>query len=300
MTKLFLYILCCWSVVASAQVTNSATPPPGTTQSQNTARMDGNYPVTYLGQYAGLYRFGYPLTTATNQFPFTITRSTFTVGKVINSFTDLVEDISQAQNPIVSISPTSVTRRLTAATTQSTTFTGTYSKQTGTPNFTGLQFTNSSGGGQTSGANPAGGSDTYNASYPTNTSTTITFTATAGSKSASASATVNYVNERFWGRSAGLVPTDAEILAASGGGIELNNARNGTFVIVASGTNYPFLAYRSAAGALTSIKDANGLEGLTSYTPTSRTLNNVDGASVTLRVYTQQNATAGNTTMVTQ
>lgn len=299
MKYIFILILTLCSLASTAQVTNSATPPSGTTQSQNTARMDGNYPLLYLGQYSSLYRWAYPITTATNQFPFTITRSTFTVGKTINSFEDLVADISQATNPIVSISPASVTRELTSATTQSTTFTGTYSKQTGTPNFTSLVFTNSSGGGQTSGPNPAGGTETYNASYPTNTSITITFQAVAGSKSASASASIDYLPRRYWGRAASTVPTSAEYLAAAGGGSGLSNSKIGTFVITASGTNYPFFAYPSSLGTLTSIKDANGLEAITSYNTGTFSFTNGQGYTQNYRYYIAQNATAGNTTMVT-
>jgi len=295
--KLLLFLLLPFACLG--QVSNSTTAPAGTLQTQNTARLDGNYPVLYFGQYAGFYRFAYPITTATNNFPFTITRSTFTVGKVINTFDDLKNDISQANPPSVTLTPASTVLELTAASTGTSTLNYTYTRNTGTPIFTEIKIV---GNGQTlyPGFSANGGSGSQSVTYPSNVTTTYTFTGTTGSLSASDVATISYSARRYFGRAAGTVPSQSEILAAAGGGSALSASRAGTFVITASGSNYPYFAYPSSLGTLTSIKDASGVEFITAYNTGTLSLTNALGYVQTYRYYVAQNATAGNTTMVTQ
>lgn len=294
-----LLLLLLLPFVSLGQVSNSSTPPAGAVQTQNTARLDGNYPVLYFGQYAGFYRFAYPITTATNQFPFTITRSAFTVGKVINTFDDLKNDISQANAPSVTLTPASIVLERTAATTGTSTLNYTYTRNTGTPVFTEIKI---DGNGQTlyPGFSANGGNGSQSVTYPSNTTTTYTFTGTTGSLSSSATSTISYSSRRYWGRSAGAIPTQAEILAAAGGGSDLTQSKSKTSVITASGTNYPFFAYLSSLGTLTSIKDANNVEVLSGYNTGTLSLTNALGDVQIYRYYINQNATAGNTTMITQ
>jgi hypothetical protein len=301
MRKAIIFIYCmmqgCMSVMA--QVQNSASPPTGTVQTQNTARLDGSgYVINYFGQYGGLYRFGYPIFTATNQFPFTITRSTFTVGATINSFADLVADITQSTAPTASLTG-GTTIRVSSASTTNVNLNYAYGKQTGTQNIASATI-----GGSTTGItqNANGASGTYVAAVPSTTISSMVYTllvVTVDSKNATSSQTVTIQNDRFWFRSASAVPDATIIQAQAGGGSVLSGSRAGTFVITASGTNYPGFAYPSRLGTLTSIKDANGLEAITSYNTGTLSFTNVAGYTETYRYYIAQNATAGNTTMTT-
>jgi len=291
--KLLLFLLLPFACLG--QVSNSSTAPAGTLQTQNTARLDGNYPVLYFGQYAGFYRFAYPITTATNQFPFTITRSTFTVGKVINTFDDLKNDISQANPPSVTLTPASIVLERTAASTGTSTLSYTYTRNTGTPVFTEIKI---DGNGSTiyPGFSANGGSGTQNVTYPANTGTTYTFTGTTGALSASATSTISYSSRRYWGRSVGAVPTQAEILAAAGGGSALSESRAGTFTVTGSGSNYVFFAYRATGGNITSLTIGGAPYNWNKTTPS---FTNSLGDTQTFNVYTSTEPTNGTLTFVT-
>ena len=231
--------------------------------------------------------------------PGTIT-SAPVAGDTYNDLAGFLALYSRSQPPVVTFTPGTTTLELTSASTGTANLNYTYSKQTGTNDFTSLQFTSSAGSSSTIGGTAGGGSGTYSASFPTNTTTTFTFRANTTDKFATATATINYSARRYFGRASSTAPTTTEILASNGGGSALSGSKAGTFVITASGTNYPFFAYPSSLGTLTSIKDANGLEAITSYNTGTVSLTNGQGFTQTYRYYIAQNATAGNTTMVTQ
>lgn len=90
----------------------------------------------------------------------------------------------------------------------------------------------------------------------------------AGSTSPS-SITYNSTYRRFWGYCAGTVPTNAEILAAAGGGSELNASgiKSSLSVTIPNiGYRRIFYAYFSGSTGLNQIKDENGFNVYTSWT----------------------------------
>jgi hypothetical protein len=305
MKKILLYLLLL-PALAMAQPDTSLTRPNGSNglpiASKSFTFFTGNYGgVTVPYYYSdGVYR---ALATRKdlNVQGFTVTSTpaigqVITTGSVQQAFQQLYQ---QSQPPVVTFTG-GTTFELTSAGTGTASLPYTYAKQTGSNDFVSLQFTSSAGGSSTIGATPGGGSGTYSASFPSNTSTTFTFRANTTDKFATASTTVSYSAKRYWGRSAGVTPTTTEILASAGGGNALSGSKAGSFVIIASGTNYPFFAYPSSLGTLTSIKDANGLEAISSYNTGTLSLTNASGYTQTYRYYVAQNATAGNTTMTTQ
>jgi hypothetical protein len=232
---------------------------------------------------------------------FTIT-SLPTIGQVITtgSLNSTFQQLYQQSQPPTASLTGGTTLRISSAATTSANLTYTYGKQTGTQNIASATI-----GGSTAGItqNANGASGTYTAAVPTNafTSTTYTLTVTTvDSKTATSSQTFTVQNDRYWFRSASATPDATTITQAAGGGSGLSGSRAGTFVITASGTNYPGFAYPSRLGTLTSIKDANNVEVISGYNTGTISLTNAAGYTEIYRYYINQNATAGSTTMVTQ
>ena len=111
----------------------------------------------------------------------------------------------------------------------------------------------------------------------------------AGSKT-SGSITYTPQAKRYWGYSASATPTDAEILAALGGGSELNPAKAKTSfnVTISSGTNYVFFAYPASQGALSSLS-VGGFGSLPAFTPINRSFTNAQGYAQSYYIYVSQN-----------
>lgn len=143
-------------------------------------------------------------------------------------------------------------------------------------------------------------SGSQNVFFTANTNITFTNTVlTADGKTATASTSFNYLPKRYWGRTANVAASAAEILASAGGNNALSNSKSGTFSITASGSNRVFIAYPSSLGDLTSIV-VGGLESLASFTKTVTSLTNASGYTQNYNVYTSNNATGGDLTANTQ
>lgn len=137
------------------------------------------------------------------------------------------------------------------------------------------------------------GDTTISVTNNTNSNYTTTVT-TTDSKTASSTASVIWSWKRYWGRSTSTTPTEAEILAAAGGGSEFSEAAvKNNFTITASGSNHAFYAYISSAGTLSSIV-VGGLEQFGNFTTSTRSVTNALGGTVTYRIYTTSSATSGN------
>jgi hypothetical protein len=131
----------------------------------------------------------------------------------------------------------------------------------------------------------------------------VTFTnsvTTVDSKSASSSTSFTFLPKRYFGRSASGTPDNTIILATAGGGSALSGSRAGTFIISASGSNFPYFAYPSNLGSLTSIKDVNNFEVLSSFNITTVSVTNASGFTQNYLVYTLNAATASNYQITTQ
>ncbi|MEO8173859.1 MAG: hypothetical protein ABI581_12275 [Sediminibacterium sp.] len=108
------------------------------------------------------------------------------------------------------------------------------------------------------------------------TSTAITFTPQA---------------KRYWGYSSSPVPTDSEIILASGGGSELSSSKAKTSfdVSISGGSHYIFFAYPASLGSL-NILTVGGFGSLPAFNLITRTFTNVRGYSQSYNIYVNTNA----------
>lgn len=144
-------------------------------------------------------------------------------------------------------------------------------------------------------------SGTQAVSVTNNSNTTYANTVTTvDSKTASANTTVSWSDRRFYGRSASATPDETIIEASAGGASQLSNSRAGTFIITASGSNFPYFSYPVIYGALTSIKDVNNFEVLSSFNQTTVSVTNSFGLTISMYVYTLNASTASNYQITTQ
>ncbi len=290
MRKLLFYLALLIGVNASAQ--NTVTLEPGTSPVTPTWRYKAITPdsLNHLWMlWNGKYNRVYTATEVNLKLSalnptvtgFTVT-SLPSIGQVIPTGTvdeTFAALFQQSQPPTASLTG-GTTYELASAGTRAVTLNYSYGKQTGTKNIQTVSpdWVNINGNesGITQSTNGASGS--FTRIINNNTSFTFTLTVkTVDNKTATSSTTFSFSPRRYWGRASGAAPTEAEILAVSGGGSALSNSKTGTFVITGSGSNYPFFAYPSSLGTLTSIKDANGLEAFTSYNTGVISLTNASG-----------------------
>ncbi len=105
---------------------------------------------------------------------------------------------------------------------------------------------------------------------------------------------------RYWGYISSTSPTDANIIAALGGGTEFSNSKvKSSFTITPPGTaNYIFFAYPASLGTLTSIM-AGGFESFGAFTLTTRTFVNASGYSQSYHIYISNNTFSSAVTGIT-
>lgn len=169
-----------------------------------------------------------------------------------DTWTDLQSfaNLWQKSNPPTGSINGGTTYELTSSSTQTANINYSYGKQAGTQNITAVTINGTSIGT----VNANGGSGTISETFSTNTTSSYTLViTTADGKTATYTTTFNYSPIRYYGYSAGPVPTNAEILAAAGGGSSLTSSKSGTFTVTPSGSKYPFVAYVSTSGDLSSI-----------------------------------------------
>jgi hypothetical protein len=145
-------------------------------------------------------------------------------------------------------------------------------------------FTNPSAPGTVSGTQAVSVTRNTNVTYAnvvttadgkTNTSTTTSF---------------NFFPRKYWGRSATNSPSNADLLAALGGGSEFGTAKAKTsFNITASGTNFIFYAYPTSFGLLSSLT-IGGFESLPTFTQSTVSVTNASGFVQNYYIYTSNNA----------
>ncbi len=105
-------------------------------------------------------------------------------------------------------------------------------------------------------------------------------------------APINYIpqSKRYWGYCNSVAPSDAEILAALGGGNELatSRAKNSFDINISSGVNYIFFAYPVSFGSLSGMS-VSGFGSLPAFTKTSRVFVNAKGFAQSYNIYVSQN-----------
>jgi hypothetical protein len=111
----------------------------------------------------------------------------------------------------------------------------------------------------------------------------------AGSKT-SAAITYTPQAKRYWGYASTNSPTDAEIIAALGGGSELSSSKaKGAFdITITSGTHFIFFAYPSSLGNLNSLS-VGGFGSLGSFNQTTRSFTNASSYSQSYNIYVNPN-----------
>lgn len=107
----------------------------------------------------------------------------------------------------------------------------------------------------------------------------------------------------YYGRAAGTAAVAAELTAAyngtGGGGSSLTFGHAGTWTVIASGSNHPFIAIDNSQGTITVIKDVNNFDVTSSFPKTTITYTNPFGAVRTMDIYTFVTATSSNYTFTT-
>jgi hypothetical protein len=147
-------------------------------------------------------------------------------------------------------------------------------------------------------AAPGTVSGTQGVTITANTNQTFTMTVTTtDSKTATSSTTYTFESKRYWGQCNTSSPTDAQILAAAGGGSEFSTTRaKSSFSIVITGTSQNFYyAYPASFGNLTSFV-VGGFESIGAFTLTTRNLTNASGFTTSYNIYVSNN-TFSNTTI---
>jgi hypothetical protein len=111
----------------------------------------------------------------------------------------------------------------------------------------------------------------------------------AGSKT-SGVITFTPQSKRYWGYAATSSPTDAEIIAALGGGSELSATRaKASFdITISSGTHFIFFAYPASLGNLTSL-NVGGFGSISSFTQTTRSFTNANSYAQSYNIYVNPN-----------
>lgn len=142
------------------------------------------------------------------------------------------------------------------------------------------------------------GTVNVNTTANNNTTYTLTVTTTDG-KTTTSSTTVSYLPRKFWGRTTNVSVNAVDLQNAAGGGSQLSNSKSGTYTITASGSNRIFFAYPSNQGDLTSI-NIGGLESLGAFTKTIVSYTNFNGYTQNYNVYTSNNETSANVTLMSQ
>lgn len=249
-----------------------------------------------IGSDGKIYKDTTTINANTTIIGFTVT-SLPTIGQVVTTGTpaNVLQQLYQQEQalPNASISGGN-TYELTSASTANGVLSYSYSKNTGNTNFASATI-NGSSTGVTFNANGASG--TYSATWNTNTTTTYTLSVTTvGGKNKTAITTVSYLPLRYYGYSAGPVPTNSEILAAAGGGSSLTNSKAGTFTVTPSGSKYPFVAYVSTSGDLSSISIGGAPY---SWTKNVISVTNVNSYTQNYNVYVDPVPTSGALTFTT-
>ncbi len=105
---------------------------------------------------------------------------------------------------------------------------------------------------------------------------------------------------RYWGYISSTSPSDANIIAALGGGTEFSNSKvKSSFTITPPGTaNYIYFAYPASLGPLTSIM-AGGFESFGAFTLTTRSFVNASGHSQSYHIYISNNTFSSAVTGIT-
>lgn len=145
------------------------------------------------------------------------------------------------------------------------------------------------------------GSGVSSANYSTPFSDTITFTVAVtdettvegGPTTVSANVTYNFVYPYYYGAAApGRTPAQVAALTKDVINSNANLTRNFTTI---NGDVYYF-AYPASYGALTSIKDANGFEVLSSFTRRTENITGLNGTPVSYYIYEANNPQVAGTT----
>jgi hypothetical protein len=147
--------------------------------------------------------------------------------------------------------------------------------------------------------------------YNNSTTTFSNVVTTTDSKTASASTTFSFYSKRYWGRTSTPIsylyqsdPTvcNAVILAIAGGGSD-NLGSTKVFAtpgprVLASGSNYIFIAYPATNGTLQSIK-VGGFESINAFVRTTVNLTNASGYVQNYYVYCSVNSFSADTPEIT-
>lgn len=187
------------------------------------------------------------------------------------------------------------TFEFTGTATRTSSFAYTYGKQAGTKDIQSVSII-VNGVSNPVTANAGGGSGNYSATYPTNQASTISLRiVTIDNKSATYSASIAYSPRIYAGTCAGMIPTSAEILAASLN--PLSNSKSYTANITFTTSNvHVFFTYPSSFGTVTSIKDAAGNQLINAYTQGVQSFTNGQNYTQNYR-YVVSNNTYSNTTI---
>lgn len=217
----------------------------------------------------------------------TITRSGFTG---INPNTDDINEFLEAVfypavPPTLSLSATNTSRQF--GSTTATTLTWTVTKQTrGISSITvnGNSITVPTTIDEDSDPFPTTVSNTVSASATQNVNTTFPMVISDSvGNTFNTSVTVSWFNKRYWGRSSNIVPNDATIISAVGGGSEFSTTRVQTRNGFDGAGNYLFFAWPSTFGTPTFT--VNGLPNTAWTKQRSDTFVNSDGYSTTYDVW---------------